>query len=551
MTTVYAGYAETPYSVEAYSAGIGDDSTPVQARIQITKQQSIGLQSEITINSESVFGVESFVTIEGAENFHGHQAQIEVTDIAYYGSQGRITRENNLNASALQSKLQRNDNLSVAAFQSIIANVIPNFSGFEAHIMNDGGSRQSAFESAVTTMNHFTVPQYALTPYSQNPYASAFLDAKVPFQAEIIGVGQEFIGLQARQTITKNVWSAFQARATISQNRFFPFQSRITQTRISAQAFESLLTVTRTVSAAFQSDITITKTVNQAFQALIIGVRFSAFESRIVIYNTNNLRILADFPSRGISGENWTASSTQAGDFSANNLNSDITELVWRSADGVKTGLTLICDTEVPQGVFVDTVALLNCNFSGSASVFLDGSNDLGFATVATVSIPLENKKNAYYIAPVLPFQSYRYWRFRIDDIGNANNFVSIGTIVFGSAVIFAGECFTDVVKFGRRQFVDQVFTEGFTNVKNDRGQKNNLSLDFRQINFLKANYRNLVEIFENKSTLLKCLWIPTPQYASRYAVFGKLTELPNESHNDRGAGHDYIDLSVTVDEAE
>jgi len=47
---------------------------------------------------------------------------------------------------------------------------------------------------------------------------------------------------------------------------------------------------------------------------------------RLVLYNTNRLRILVEFPSRGTSGLNWTASSTAAGDFNVNNLNTDIVE---------------------------------------------------------------------------------------------------------------------------------------------------------------------------------------------------------------------------------
>lgn len=286
-----------------------------------------------------------------------------------------------------------------------------------------------------------------------------------------------------------------------------------------------------------------------AAQAKIVGLKFVAAQTRIIQYNTDRLRVLTEFPSRGLSLNNWSATSTALGDFSPQNLNTDIVEQVWRSGIGAVTNQELICDTGVTQGVFVDTFAILNHNFTGSASIFLDGSNSATFSgVIETVGVTLENK-NCYWVAPLLPTNSYRYWRVRLSD--PANSYLEIGTIVFGSSIVFVGECFTDVVEFGRKQFVDQVQTEAFTNVKNDRGQKRYLALDFKQIAFQKSNYKNLESIIENQSTLLKCLWIPTPKYASRFAMFAKMSELPRESHNDRGELNDYIDMKISLDEAE
>lgn len=295
------------------------------------------------------------------------------------------------------------------------------------------------------------------------------------------------------------------------------------------------------------------------FFCVPMGVQFTAvkeesraFQFRSALYNTTNLRILVDFPSRGTTGTNWTATSTQTSStnsFSVNNLNTDIVEQYWRSATGI-TSVTITCDTQLPQGVYLDTLALLNHNLSGSASIILEGSNDSSFATIP-VSISLNYEaNNMYYIAPTLPLNPYRYWRLNITDNGSADNFLRIGTIVFGSAVIFTNESFVDRVNFGQRQFVDQVYTEGFTNVSNDRGKKKFLGLEFRNLAYAKANFQSMREIFDYAGVTLKCLYIPVPQQASRFAVFGKLSDIPAEQHNYKGADADYVDFTINVDES-
>jgi len=269
------------------------------------------------------------------------------------------------------------------------------------------------------------------------------------------------------------------------------------------------------------------------------------------LYNTYNLRILCDFPSRGTTGLNWTASSTASGDFLINNVNTDIVEQVWRSAATVKTGITLTCDTQISQGVFLDTLAMLNHNLTRSATVQLQGSTDAGFATVDfDENLEVIDDVNLYYIAPTLPQVSYRYWRFIINDSTNTNDSLQIGTIVFGSSVIFQGECFVDQVQRGTKHFSDKIETEGFTNVSNDRALKYSTQLEFRFLNFQKGNYRNIRNIFRTARTSLKCLWIPTPQFPDRFAVFGKLTQIPVETHKVISEDADYVSFNLEVDES-
>lgn len=288
----------------------------------------------------------------------------------------------------------------------------------------------------------------------------------------------------------------------------------------------------------------------------LTGMQVNRIQARVLhmqviqaLYNVTNLRILSEFASRGNTGLNWTANSTLAGDFSINNVNTDIDEQVWRS-NGVTSGLILTCDSQVSQGVFVDTLAIRNHNLTTSASVVFQGSIDPSFSTVGFSETLFMKRTNSYWVSPTLPLTSYRYWRFLISDPTNTNPDIQIGTILFGSAQIMSGECFVDNVVKTTKHFSDKVKTEGFTNVSNDRALKFATSLDFRSLNFKRANYTLLRNLFDSARTTLKCLWIPTPQYPERFAVFGKLKEIPPENHNNKGEDADYISFGVEVDES-
>jgi hypothetical protein len=273
------------------------------------------------------------------------------------------------------------------------------------------------------------------------------------------------------------------------------------------------------------------------------------------LYNSTNLRILCEFPSRGVTDTNWTATTTASGDFSVQNLNTDIVEQVWRSSPGSIVGVRLACDTGLPQGVFLDTLAMLNTNLTRSASVILVGSTVSDFSIIgASIVLPVD-EVNTYYIAPELPTEGFRYWRIDIDDPTNTDGYIEVGTVVFGASNVFQGECFVDQVDFQLQDFTDSVRTEGFTNVSNSRALKRKVRLEFRFLNFQRNNYKILRSLFETYRTTHKCLWIPTPsltdkEVTSRFASYAKLTTLPNERHNYKGGNADYVSFNIEYDES-
>jgi hypothetical protein len=302
-------------------------------------------------------------------------------------------------------------------------------------------------------------------------------------------------------------------------------------------------------------------------ESTILRSQFFGFQTKIALYNTTNLRILCRFPSRGSDaitggtnqwgeaighGLNWVATSTEpsaTNDFDISNVNTDIVEQYWRTASGV-TDPVLICDTEVA-GVFVDTMAILGSNITTSATVAFDGSNDPTFTSVPfTTAVSPESDGDMVYISPNIPLASYRFWRIRISDGTNPDGFVKIGAIVFGESDIFHGECFVDRVTWTPTNYTDSIQTEGETNVQNDRGVKNKLGLTFKNLDFNRSNYTTIKSVFEYARTVLKCLYVPTPEYPKRFMIFGKLTRIPVETHNAKGEDADYVDFNIEVDEA-
>ena len=307
-----------------------------------------------------------------------------------------------------------------------------------------------------------------------------------------------------------------------------------------------------------------------ATQATVLKNQAFGTQARIVNYNTNKLRVLCDYISRGASavtanlnewgqfegtGLNWDANHTEVSptnDFDINNLNNDIVESVWRSPLGtLATPSVLICDTEVGGGASFDTLSLLNTNLTTSGSVNIEASNDPLFP----VPVPIagffgEEDGNVIWISDTLPLNTYRFYRFTIFDPSNLSGQIQIGTAVFGNAVIFSTQCFVDQVQWNPTHFTNAIPIEGQTTVQNDLGIKNKLRLAFRSWEFSSSDYVLMKRIFANARTDLKCLWVPTPQYPKRFGIYGKMTTIPSENHNAKSEDADYVDFSVEINEA-
>lgn len=422
-------------------------------------------------------------------------------------------------------------------------------------------------------MTTISYQEYLEDPYLEEPYLTELAQASTGMQCRAVinsdratgmqtrSMIQDFpraTGMQARQSIVDFISSyGMQTRGVISDDSAVGMQARgFILDRLDAEAMQSRRFIAGSDATGMQARRTIVDFLDatgmQALQVRVLALGMQCFAQ---LYNTTNLRILNVFQSRGVTGNNWTASNTAVGDFDANNVNTDIVEQYWRTGAGFTTAIALQCDTQLPQGVFIDTMSVQGHNLTSSATVFMQGADVSDFSTVGE-SIPIQiTPENLYYIAPDPPTTGYKYIRFLIDDPTNPDGFIRFGTVLFGHADIFQGECYVDEIGFRFKDFADSVATEGFTNVSNSRALKKVLDLEFRSLRYHLANFRILRAISTTFRTTHKCLWIPTPDkddmtITSRFAVYGKLAEIPSETHNWKGSNADYVSMKVEVDES-
>ena len=293
----------------------------------------------------------------------------------------------------------------------------------------------------------------------------------------------------------------------------------------------------------------------------LLGMQiFKSFESRIpiqinkVLYNAVQLRILTDFANRGLPGQNgetWTnevPNGIAEGDYHPNNLNTDILEQITKTAEGIRE-FNVWCDTG-KANTFVDTIAILNHNFTKGAVV-----NILGYASsvldppgiTITPTVELEN---TYWVSPEIPGTPYRYWRIQVLDYGNPDP-LQMGIVVLGtSKIVTFTETFENPVTFGFKHFKDTIETEGFSPVSNDRAIRKFLSLSFSMLKYGGGNYRMFRDYFVTNRTDLKALVIPRPTNPSSLAVFSKLSQLPSESHTSISDEEHYVTLTLDFDES-
>jgi hypothetical protein len=476
------------------------ESLGLQAQFIIKADNAQGLQGNLVINSQEALGVEQKFIINYLNEI-GIQAQFSISGVTDTQGVQTVFNIESKGYAAIQFLADLNQSEAYGV----------QFQGVIAKNMNKG----LEFRSDKYPSGECVGMGYLMDEYLSGPYAVATWCMKPGLQAKFMLVDKlDANGLQTKFIINALSQYGVQSKFQIVDKK-----------------------------AAFGVQFNAQTVLSTALQFLA------------TIYNTNNLRILCEFPSRGSTASNWAASSTEPGDFSIQNVDTDIVEQIWRSATGVKTGINLTTDTGLPQGVFVDTVAILNHNMTRSATINLLGSNDPTFSIVGT-TIPLQARVgDIYYVAPSLPLSGYRYWRLTIDDNSNAENFVSIGTIIFGSSRIFQGECFVDEIDFELKDYADTVRTEGFTNVSNSRALKKKVRLEFRSLDASLNNFKTMRSIFQTYRTTHKCLWIPTPdpvdqEVTARFAVYGKLSIIPSERHNSKGANANYVTFSVEIDES-
>ena len=542
VTHVETNYLENPYLEGEY--------------LSVDVLGYMGQQAQFVINDDLPLGMQCRIIIADFQRELGQQANFVIADDTPLGQQANFTV---LDDTPLGQQAR-------FSFEGA-----PTELGQQAEFSIATGQGPYGMQYTQTNFNHLQCLGYLEQDYLAFEHLAANICAHGAMQARFDVYDEKTLGQQAhfnivdyRTALGQQAHFRIDALRTLGQQSLFSLSK---QPALGQQAQFHIEGKLRTFGQ--QAQFVILDDLAFGMQAEFINVTALGMQATVSLYNTTHLRILCEFPSRGLStavglnawgnaagqGLSWKSNSTATCDFSPQNLNTDIVEQVWRST--VDTGVNLDCDTERAQGVFLDTLAILNHNLTSSATVNLIGSNSSTFATLGVV-IPLEvraDDPNVYYVAQALPTAGYRYWRVSIDDASNPDGYLEIGTIVFGAASIFVGEAFVDQVEFQLKDYTDSVQTEGFTNVSNSRAQKKILRLDFRSLSYLRANFRIMRNMFRNERTVLKCLWLPTPdpvnqEYTARFALFAKLAQIPSETHNHKGGTADYVSFTIELDES-
>jgi len=512
MTTTITGYCEFAYLNEvAYMGGRIDEGLNTQISMKIEIKENVNAQSLLKINDADLL-------FSQIENIINSENNLNLQTLMKTESQ------NDLN---LQNILKINDSLSA---RSQIENVI-----FPRLNLN------SQTELKIKSANNLN-SQIEL----KNIIEGSNLNSQVNFGTyRIKGCGgylDVYPYLQDDPYLTPRNCAELNSQVELRKYTLTSLNSQIDQ------KIEDLVSISSQVLAIVNRQNNLGSQIN--FQAA------SKINSQInlFIYNRTQLRILLDFPSRGttaLGGNNWTSVQAIApGDYSPSNLNTDIIEQRTQT-DGINNLWQLRCDTG-EANTFMDTAAILEHNFTTSARVEIQGSDDPAFGTIKFTIVMETELQNMYYIAPSLPTQSARYYQFSIQDPTNTDpDGLKIGTILFGSAIVLTKkEQFINPVTFGKRHYKDTLETEGYTSSSNDRALRKFLNLTFTQLDINGGNFKSLQDYILTAKTDLKCLVIPRPTKPSALAVFAKLSTLPDEQHNAVDDDNWRVDLTLDWDES-
>lgn len=553
MALTTEGWLENSYLSTPWLAGAGANAIGMQAEMRIYTDDPVGMQSDQFITGEgddefTGFQSEMFIDKSSDDEFIGMQAVALIIgegDDAFTGMQSEMNIVSNLDQVGMQAQLQSADQLG-----------------------------KTGMQIQVTDFPVAICPKYLAEgdPWLENAWLAGKICSMPGMQAEMFltGAGDDkFTGMQADRFIVgegDDEFVGMQSEAKIVDQLATPITGMQSEMFLGGSGDDSFsgMQAEGKIETADQIGMQVEQLIADQLKQIGMQVTLGKAEKTgmqvtLVLYNITNIRFLCDFASRGqgyaygslsTPGNNWLSLQTLAsGDLGdLNNLNTDDLEQRLQTDEGVITTWTLRCDTQIPQGAFVDTVGILQHNFSGGATVTLQASNDSAFSSIGFSSVLENTQDRTFYVAPTLPTDSYRYWQVVVSDPGNADNHLYVGSIVFGaSRILPARETPTQPVKYGRKHFKDTLETEGYTNVSNDRAIRRILGVDFEKLDADRGGYKLLQDYFDSAKTDLKCLVMVRPDRPTLLTVFAKMVQLPTEDHY---ANDEFLaDLSIDWDE--
>lgn len=223
---------------------------------------------------------------------------------------------------------------------------------------------------------------------------------------------------------------------------------------------------------------------------------------------------------------------TAPGDFDKANMTVDPLRQVWRSA-AVAGWQEIIIKADLASRI--DTFAILNHNLTENAVVQIQANVSNNFlAPPVTIQVPWQK----YRIVLCQDFgATYEYYKVRILDPGNPCGYIEIGRIVGGQAFTFDktsnSEDITDDIEYGWEDKADQLKTEGFFRVSNERIKIRSLRVRFSKLNSAPPNNSNWIglrEMIDNVGISKPFLIVVDRTDPSFISMWGQFKNVPSES---------------------
>lgn len=495
-----------------------------QVQMVVNTDKKIGQQTLMTVNSNKKSGQQTLMTVAASKKI-GQQAFMTVNTQRVVGQQARMTIPSS-SARGMQAHMEVAASLTKGQQIRGLLSISPHY-GQQA-LLSLFTNKVIGQQTQMNIASSKVVGQQVKAIVNRQTTYGMQVDA---FVNKLKATGMEAYHDTLRHWLHEVYLEGdylTEAYLVEMMCAFLGQQTRMTVAKQSTYGMQTLMTVTASKNIGQQVKMIVYTDRHYGMQVALIKALRLGQQAQMIIYNNTQFRILREFASRGTNGINWSSTSTAAGDFGPNNLNTDVEEQVFRS--GVSS-IELICDTQITQGVTIDTIGIRNHNLTKNALIQVQGSNSPTFASINVTFDMSVELLHAYYIAAVAPTgvaNQNRYWKFVISDPTNPSAYVQIGCILFGTAnIISKVDEFDNPIRYGYRHFRDALQTEGFTATMNDRALKKYLRLSFSELSRKNRNNEILVDYMMAARTSLKCLIIPTPLYASRHAVFAKLKEMP------------------------
>lgn len=559
VVTDIHGYLVEDYLTDEYLDGEVLYAYGLQAQMIVHSSKTVGEQARMVIHATKTAGQQALMRVNASRTV-GQQAKMVTHSTKAIGQQADMDLAGVTKVIGQQAQMA----VHAAPVKGMQVNAIDGVQhdvGMQASAHVHGFLKLSGMSAKADTLRHALCEYYLDEDgYLEGPYLAGCMEAFMGMQVTM-GVAQtKHVGQQSQMVIHATKPVGQQALMVVHATRRVGMQTKGVLKHRTPYGLQATMVIHATKKIGHQARMIVEKERPFGMQTTLIQIGRYGMQATMVVYNDTQLRILYLFSSRGtaaLGGDNWTASNIAAGDFLARNLNTDIEEQVYRSS---VSSVELVCDTGVTQGVTIDTVAIRNHNMTREASITVQGSNDALFGTVNTSFTITSELLNSYYIAPSFPTgtdKQNRYWKFIIDDPTNAAGYVQIGAVLFGNAHIFStSENYENPINRGFKHFKDSLQTEGFTAVMNDRALRKWIKLQFADLERINNNYKLVEDYIETVRTSLKALVIPAPKYASRFAVFAKLTQMPDMEHRNVSAMDDpdgraeYISFQLDLDES-